>query len=327
MQGSFIEKRGKPGSFRLTGDRMEAIFLGTGSAWGLPEHGCRCQICEKMRLLGEERLRTSILVRGKESILVDCGPDMRIQLIRNRVDHIDALLITHGHSDHYIGLDELEALRRNRRQERWSPVPAFATEKTWEIVGRRFDYLLGKLLEKRSVRAGRPLDSLRTRVTPFRTVHSDSAGGSVGYVFEEETGNGPKRLVYTSDFVDVPGEDSILENPDILILSCNSFNEPASNQPGHMSFQRAIEYIRKWSPKSAVFLVHISDVDVLPGDEWGGFKKVRPLDPMKSPVTGLPYKVPTCHREWQERVDRVIADLDISCKVTVAHDGLRALLW
>ena len=307
---------------------MEATFLGTGSAWALPECGCACRICQNMSRLGEERLRTTLFLRAGENLLVDCGPDIRFQLRRNQIENIDAILITHGHGDHYIGLDELEVLRRNSTVEEWTAIPTFASEKTWEIIERRFDYLLGKLLEKRLVAVGEPLENLRTRVTPFRTVHSRSAEGSVGYIFEEDTPEGPRKLVYTSDFVDVPEQKALLAEPDVLIAQFHFFHEPAFNRPGHMSFQRVLDFIRRWRPKLRAFLVHISDADTIPGDGANSsLKKCKPADPMKSPMTGLPYEVPTCQSEWQERVEQICADRDLPCKITVARDGLRVRFW
>ncbi len=307
---------------------MDAIFLGTGSAWGLPEYGCRCRICQKMGRLREERLRTALFLDAGEGLLVDCGPDIRFQLKRNGIQHIDAILITHEHGDHYLGLDELEVLRRNGRAEEWTPVPTFASEKTWEIMERRFDYLVGKLLEKRFVTIGQPLETLTTRVIPFKTIHSESAEGSVGYVISESTARGPRKLVYTSDFVDARYNGSLLEEPDFLIVQSHFFNEPAVNRPGHMSFQRSLEFIERWRPKSAVFPVHISDADAIPGDEANvSLKKTNPADPLINPRTGLPYEAPTCQDEWQERVDQIWADRNLPCKITVPYDGLRVSLW
>jgi len=307
---------------------MEVIFLGTGSAWALPEHGCKCRICRNMSRLGEERLRTALFLRASEDFLVDCGPDIRLQLMKNQIQNIDAILVTHGHGDHYIGLDELEALRRSRSRHEWVPIPTFASEKTWEIIGRRFDYLIDKLLERRSVTEGEPIEKLKTRVTPFRTIHSGSAEGSVGYVFEENTPAGPRKLVYTSDFIDVTGQEALLSEPDVLITQSHFFQEPTVNRPGHMSFQRVVEFIRRWRPKSGVFLVHISDADAMPGDKANdSLKKFRPADPILNPMTGFPYEVPTCQSEWQERGDQIVTDWGLPCKITVAHDGLRAVLW
>ena len=58
-------------------------FLGTSGAWRLPEMGCNCLICKGMRLKKEERMRTALFLSGRKNILIDCGPDIREQLIKN----------------------------------------------------------------------------------------------------------------------------------------------------------------------------------------------------------------------------------------------------
>jgi phosphoribosyl 1,2-cyclic phosphate phosphodiesterase len=281
-----------------------------------------------MRDLGEERLRTALLIRTRETLLVDCGPDIRVQLMRNRIERIDAILITHGHGDHYLGLDELEALRRSRARVDWKPMPVFASEKTWEVIERRFGYLIGKLLDKHIASAGAPLEALKTRVTPFETFHSQTAQGSVGYVFEENTETGQRKLVYTSDLMDVVSNEELLRAADVLIIESNFFNEPADNRPGHMSFQRALEFIERWKPKSETFLVHISDGDPIPGDSANSYlKKLKPANILGNPRTGVPYQIPTCQKAWQERVNQALADRGLPWKVTVAHDDLKTSLW
>jgi len=304
---------------------MDVVFLGTGSAWSLPEHGCSCRTCQTMIRLGEERLRTALYLSGLENILVDCGPDIRLQMRRNHVRQIDALLITHGHGDHYVGLDELEALRRSKPRDMWTPLPVYATEKTWNIIERQFYYLKGTLLDKRLARPGEPLEGMKTRIIPFRTVHSKTAEGSVGYVFEEDIPGGVKKLVYTSDFIDVADEDThLLEEPDVLIIQSHFFHEPETNRPGHMSFQRALEFIEAWRPRSRIYLVHLSDEDAIPGDKANAcLKKVKPSRPMVSPRTGRVYDVPTCQAEWQERVDQICTESGRPYEIKVAHDGFR----
>jgi phosphoribosyl 1,2-cyclic phosphate phosphodiesterase len=86
---------------------MHLTFLETGGAWGLPELNCDCFICRQMRRKNETRQRTALLLQGAENLLVDCGPDIAAQLSRHSVPRPDAVLITHEHGDHYIGLDEL----------------------------------------------------------------------------------------------------------------------------------------------------------------------------------------------------------------------------
>jgi phosphoribosyl 1,2-cyclic phosphate phosphodiesterase len=303
---------------------MEIVFLGTGSAWCIPEHSCTCAICEKLVSCGEQRTRTSFLVRSTETVLVDCGPDVRAQMIANRIERPDLILITHEHGDHYLGMDDLLAFRRSLPKELWKPLPVYATEQAWKAMELRFGYLVGSLIEKRLAVPGDPLQGTKTRITPFKTFHGLIASGSVGYVLEENPGSdGSCKLVYTSDFARLEEEPSIIYDPDVLVIQAHWFNEPKENRPNHLSFQRAIDYIKQWMPRKGSYLVDISDGDQVPGDPCNAFlKKYVPLSPLSHPSSGEPYPVPRCHSEWQEVVDRVSADYGIPGPVTVAYDGM-----
>jgi len=97
------------------------------------------------------RRRTTLFVEtSAEKFLIDCGPDIRKQLMGRQavsdldyepIEHFDALLLTHSHTDHINGLDELSALQRSKKVD---AIPTYATEATWEEVVKRFGYLIGR---------------------------------------------------------------------------------------------------------------------------------------------------------------------------------------
>jgi phosphoribosyl 1,2-cyclic phosphate phosphodiesterase len=88
---------------------MEVTFLGTGTSGGVPLIGCGCAVC-KSTDAKDNRLRTSILIKHKEQVIVtDCGPDFRQQMLREKVDKLDAILMTHAHRDHTAGFDDIRA--------------------------------------------------------------------------------------------------------------------------------------------------------------------------------------------------------------------------
>lgn len=301
---------------------MEIVFLGTGSAWGLPEYSCSCLTCKKMSERGEYRTRTSFVTKGVETILVDCGPDLRWQMWNCKLQKPDVVLITHEHGDHFLGMDDLLAYRRSMPREDWTPIPVYATEQTWKAVEIRFGYLVGSLVEKRIAQPGEPLAGIRTRVTPFKTFHGPSAAGSVGYVLENPKEDGYFKVVYTSDFMLLDEEPGILLEPDVLVIQSHWLNEPVKNRPYHMSFQKAMEYIRRWRPKEATFLVHISGGDQVPGDASNNtVKKAAPLSPLGQPGSGTPYPIPGCQKEWQDVINRICLDYGIPGPVMVAYDG------
>jgi len=301
---------------------MEIVFLGTGSAWGLPEYSCSCVTCKKMSELGESRTRTSLVTKGIESVLVDCGPDLRFQMWNCKLEKPDLVLITHEHGDHYLGMDDLLAFRRSVPREAWTAIPVYATEQTWKAVEIRFSYLIGSLVEKRIAEPGKPLEGIKTRITPFKTFHGPTAAGSVGYVVENPTRDGYFKVVYTSDFMHLDEEPSILLEPDVLVIQSHWLNEPIKNRPFHMSFQNAMDYVRRWRPKKATFLVHISGGDQVPGDANNdALKKTAPLSPLQPPGSGAPYPIPGCQAEWQDVIDKICLDYGIPGPVIVAYDG------
>jgi phosphoribosyl 1,2-cyclic phosphate phosphodiesterase len=272
-----------------------------------------------MRRRSEFRLRTSLYLESSEKVLIDCGPDIVRQWWTNRLRGVDAVLITHEHGDHYLGLDELVALRRSCAPDSWSPIPAYATTAAWDTIGLRFAYLFEKTLKKRVAIPGEPLNGLRLKVIPFKTFHGPVAKGSVGYVIED----GGKRLVYTSDLLHVEAQEDIVLRPDVLVIQSHWLNEPEVNRPSLLSLQRALPMIHAWEPKEEVFLVHISDADPVPGDPANdALKKTAPADPLRDPRSGIPYPIPTCQVEWQEVAERVFQDNNINVPVRVAYDGL-----
>ncbi|MBL0310530.1 MAG: MBL fold metallo-hydrolase [Bacteroidetes bacterium] len=89
---------------------MEITFLGTGTSGGVPLIGCACRVCQSTDPR-DKRLRSSILLRDKDlTLTIDCGPDFRQQMLREKVDHLDAVIMTHQHKDHTGGIDDIRSL-------------------------------------------------------------------------------------------------------------------------------------------------------------------------------------------------------------------------
>ncbi len=305
---------------------MDLDFLGTGGAWGLPEVNCECLICQEMRRIGEKRERTALLLSDKTRLLVDCGPDIRAQLLRHSVDYIDGVLITHEHGDHYMGMDELFAYKRNSPRNSFMPVPVFLTAESWETIAPRFAYLeqMG-VIETRKVEPGIWFKQGEFEVLPFKTEHGVFAKGSVGFVIKFKDCEGQEcRILYTSDFMDIPSISEELFQPDYLIIQSFWLNEPLDNRPHHMSFQRALHFIGLLKPKKQTFLVHIGDADMVKGDPANiNLKKYQPKSPLGPPSGDDPYPVPLNQEQWQRTVERALTDRGLNFKVTVAQDGLR----
>ncbi|GAK32833.1 phosphoribosyl 1,2-cyclic phosphodiesterase [Iodidimonas nitroreducens] len=118
-------------------DSMQITILGCGTSTGvprLPNDWGRCDPAQPKN----RRTRASILIQqGDINLLIDCGPDMRAQLLATGIDHIDAVLITHDHADHTHGIDDL----RGFHMEQGAEIPLFAPKETLDRLYQRFDYI------------------------------------------------------------------------------------------------------------------------------------------------------------------------------------------
>ena len=117
-------------------DNARLTFLGTGTSQGVPIIGCGCPVCrsEDPR---DKRLRASALVRWKGlTILIDCGPDFRTQMLRAGVNHLDAVLLTHNHKDHTGGVDDLRSFNLIEAK----PVNIYCEEYVMKALRQEYSY-------------------------------------------------------------------------------------------------------------------------------------------------------------------------------------------
>ncbi len=121
---------------------MKLTFLGTGTSQGVPVINCDCEVCLSNDPL-DNRMRVSVLVEQENTALVvDVGPDFRQQMLRAKVKNLDAVLITHEHNDHVIGLDDLRPF--NFRQG--FDMPIFTSERVLNDLRQRFAYTFAERL-------------------------------------------------------------------------------------------------------------------------------------------------------------------------------------
>lgn len=116
---------------------MKITFLGTGTSQGVPVIACNCEVCTSADYR-DKRLRTSVLIEAEEKVIViDSGPDFRYQMLRAKVQHLDAIVFTHEHKDHTAGLDDIRAF--NYKQQ--GPVDVYANLRVQEALKREFFYI------------------------------------------------------------------------------------------------------------------------------------------------------------------------------------------
>jgi phosphoribosyl 1,2-cyclic phosphate phosphodiesterase len=279
-----------------------------------------------MRKRGEKRERTSLLLQNQSNLLIDCSPDLHSQLERHPAETIDGVLITHEHGDHFIGMDELFAYKRNIPRDRHEPIPVYLTPDSWKTIAARFGYLEAMgVITVREVHSGQWFRHAEYEIFPFKTEHGAFARGSVGYVVQTTGSRGKKvRIVYTSDFMDLVDFSREVLEPDVLVIQSFWLNEPETNRPHHMSFQRALHFIDTFRPMGETYLVHIGDADMVAGDPANtNVKKYKAKDPLTPPSGGAPYPIPLNQGQWQATVERILADHRLAHKVIVAYDDLR----
>lgn len=116
---------------------MRVTFLGTGTSTGVPVPTCRCAVCTSDDPR-DRRLRPSVRVEWPgTSLLIDTATDLRQQVLTHGIDRIDAVLYTHAHADHVLGVDDLRLYNWKQR----SAIPVYGSEKTLEALGRTFWYV------------------------------------------------------------------------------------------------------------------------------------------------------------------------------------------
>ena len=234
------EKAGGTAAARVT-------FLGTGTSHGVPMIGCACATCHSPDPR-DRRLRPSIVVEvhGGPSVLVDTSTDLRQQALAAGLARVDAILFTHSHADHVMGMDEIR--RFNVLQK--SPIPAYADARTAEDLRRTFSYAFRGPDEKGG---GVPQIDLRTidgplvvhgvSVTPVPILHGQRP--ILGFRF----GN----FAYLTDCSAIPEESwALLEGLDILVLDALRHKK----HPTHFTVEEAVAAIATIQPRRAL-LTHI----------------------------------------------------------------------
>ena len=215
---------------------MKVKLLGTGTSTGVPELGCFCEVCTSTDAR-DRRLRSSALVTvGDKRILIDCGPDFRTQMLNEPFGRIDAVLLTHHHYDHIVGLDDLRPFCR------MCDIPIFANDATIEQVRNFFPYCFAEVkypgvpnLELHRVDASAAIDVCGIDVLPIAHYHGRIP--ILGYRI------GP--LAYITDMSRIePCELEKLRGVEVLVMNALRYSKPHGSHQTVLEALRIVDYIR-----------------------------------------------------------------------------------
>jgi phosphoribosyl 1,2-cyclic phosphate phosphodiesterase len=229
-------------------------FLGTGTSMGVPTLGCGCAVCTSADTR-DRRLRPSVLLKWKDgsdrerAVIIDTGPDFREQALRARLSHVDAVLYTHAHADHILGLDDLRPLSFASFRAGGS-LPLYAAPQTAEVLERVFDYHFssGSMYPTRARVRLEPLaERMRIHEVDFTCVpvkhgEMDIAGFRFG------------DTAYLTDVSEIPESSfSLLEGLNTLVLPSLRHNP----HPSHATVKQALAWAERIGARQT-WLTHIA---------------------------------------------------------------------
>ncbi|MGA2147193.1 MAG: MBL fold metallo-hydrolase [Bryobacteraceae bacterium] len=225
---------------------LKITVLGSGTSVGVPTIGCHCGVCTSADPR-DKRLRPSILVSYEgHNVVIDTGPDFRYQALRAHIERVDAILFTHSHADHIMGLDDVRPFNF-RQKER---IPIYGTEATMASIQRCFEYVFdGGKKESNVPRLeikllnGAAVDVFGLEFLPVPVLHGTQT--IHGFRFG--------AAAYLTDHSDIP-EASMerLRGLDVLFLDALRYKP----HPTHSTVERSLKVVERLAPRRT-FFTHI----------------------------------------------------------------------
>lgn len=225
---------------------MVVTFLGTGTSQGIPIIGNDHPVCLSDDPK-DKRLRSSIMLEWSDyRYIVDCGPDFRQQLLREKVDRINGIIFTHEHADHTAGLDDIRPFTH-----KMGDVPLYVPERMTDNLQQRFFYIFTKVNRYPGAPSAgitiiynKPFTIGNKTITPIEYMHGKIP--IYGYRIDD--------FAYLTDFKSISEQEKEkLKALDVLVISALRI-EP---HPTHLNLEEALTFIDEVQPKKA-YLTHIS---------------------------------------------------------------------
>lgn len=226
---------------------MKVYFLGTGTSQGIPVIGSNHPVC-KSTDSRDKRLRVSVWVEWSDtSIVIDCGPDFRQQMLTSNCQNVDAILYTHEHADHTAGLDDIRPFFFKN-----GDMPIYGHNHVLQNLEKRFDYIFTKENKYPGAPSVLPIEVVNNQAFEINKhkiipINIDHAGVQVfGYRMED--------FAYLTDVKTIEESEIIkLKSLKVLVVNCLR-DDPHSS---HFNLREALDFIALVAPEKA-YLTHIS---------------------------------------------------------------------
>jgi phosphoribosyl 1,2-cyclic phosphate phosphodiesterase len=215
---------------------LQITFLGTGTSHGVPMIGCECGTCRSQDPR-DRRTRPSVFVETDDggAILIDAGPDLRFQALANGIKRIDAIIFTHGHADHILGLDDVRRYNHIMRR----PMACYADALTVDDIQKTFSYVFDPRAPKGG---GLPQLEMFTVLGPFSLGRQEVIPVPVMHGDRPILGLRLGTFAYLTDCSAIPSPSwPLLEGLDILVLDALR-DRP---HPTHFSVGEALDASRR----------------------------------------------------------------------------------
>jgi phosphoribosyl 1,2-cyclic phosphate phosphodiesterase len=227
--------------------QLRLTFLGTGTSQGVPMIRCKCAVCRSSDPR-DQRTRASIYLETPDGCyVVDTGTDFRSQCLREEIWQVDAAIMTHAHTDHIMGFDDL----RRFAAPRGGRMPVYASAETMADLERVYQFAFkgtnpfpGYLKPEPHIIC-RPFSLGKTQVVPLPVPHGNAETN--GYLFARD---GRKLLAYLSDCSAVPAEiGQKIRGVELLVIDALR-HQP---HPTHLSVAQALEVRDRVQPARTLF--------------------------------------------------------------------------